>query len=135
MDGSLQLVDAPPSPSILICDDEHRLRELIRDTLEGGGYALAEAADGDESLELARSLRPDLILLDMMMPGKTGLEVLAALRLEPEFAETRVVMLTARTQVSDRDAATRAGADRFLPKPFSPLELISMVDDLLAEPR
>jgi CheY-like chemotaxis protein len=92
-----------------------------------------EARDGDESVDFARSLEPDLIVLDMMMPGRTGLEVLAELRREPRFAETAVIMLTARAQVADRQAAEDAGVDRFLPKPFSPLELEAVVSELLAE--
>lgn len=69
------------------------------------------------------------------MPGRTGLEVLAELRREPRFAETAVIMLTARAQVADRQAAEDAGVDRFLPKPFSPLELEAVVSELLAEGR
>lgn len=117
---------------ILICDNEVALRALVRATLEIDGYELHEARDGDESLELARELEPDLIVLDMMMPGRTGLEVLAELRADRRFDRTRVVMLTARAQATDRDAAVNAGADRFLPKPFSPLELASVVEELLA---
>ncbi len=67
----------------------------------------------------------------MMMPGRTGLDVLAELRADPAFADTPVVMLTARTQARDRESALAAGADRFLPKPFSPLALASLVDELL----
>jgi DNA-binding response OmpR family regulator len=119
------------SATILVCDNEEVLRALVRATLDQGGYDLVEARDGDEALELSRSILPDLILLDMMMPGRTGLEVLTELRREPELAATPVVMLTARTQEADRAAATEAGADRFLPKPFSPLELAATVDELL----
>ena len=68
----------------------------------------------------------------MMMPGKTGLEVVTELRADHELAETRVLMLTARAQAADRDAALAAGADSFLPKPFSPLELAAVVEELLA---
>ncbi len=116
---------------VLVCDNEELLRALVRGALEIGDYEIVEARDGDESVELARSCEPDLIVLDMMMPGRTGLEVLQELRAEPRFAKTPVVMLTARAQAVDRDAATAAGADRFLPKPFSPLELVSIVEQLL----
>ncbi|MGH2922086.1 MAG: response regulator, partial [Gaiellaceae bacterium] len=74
---------------------------------------------------------PDLIVLDMMMPGRTGLEVLGELRTESRFAETPVIMLTARAQAALREAAAEAGASRFLPKPFSPLALASLVEELL----
>ncbi len=117
--------------TVLICDDEDVLRALVRATLDGDGYQLVEARDGDESLELAKRLRPDLILLDMMMPGRSGLEILGELRDDPVFRTTPVLMLTARTQSSDREAAARLGADRFLAKPFSPRELVSVVDELL----
>lgn len=117
--------------TVLLCDDEEVLRSLVRATLDDDGYSILEARDGDESLELARSAHPDLIVLDMMMPGRSGLDVLQELRKDPELGNTPVVMLTARARQSDRDAAVAAGADRYLSKPFSPLELISVVEDLL----
>jgi CheY-like chemotaxis protein len=124
-----QLPRPDPTPRLLVCDDEDVLRSLIRATL--AGYTVIEARDGDEALEQARQLRPDLILLDMMMPGRSGLDVLSELRRDPTLAATPVVMLTARTQVADRDAAEAAGADYYLAKPFSPLQLISVVEELL----
>jgi CheY-like chemotaxis protein len=117
--------------TILVCDNEEILRGLVRASLDGNGYTLVEARDGDEAVEQARLVQPDLILLDMMMPGQTGLEVLAELRGDPELCDTPVVMLTARAQVTDREAAHLAGADRFLAKPFSPLELASLVKEML----
>jgi CheY-like chemotaxis protein len=118
--------------TILVCDDEAVLRSLVRASLDGE-YSIIEARDGDEAFELAHSDRPDLIVIDMMMPGRTGLEVVAALRDEEEFAETPVIMLTARAQAADRDAATDAGADHYLAKPFSPRELASLVHQVLAD--
>jgi DNA-binding response OmpR family regulator len=118
---------------ILVCDNEDVMRDLVRATLNHGEYELIDARDGDEGLELAGREQPDLILLDMMMPGRTGLEVAGALREQADFAETPIVMLTARTQATDRAAADEAGATRFLAKPFSPLELIAVVEELLAD--
>lgn len=118
-------------PTVLICDDEPALRALVRASLPAS-YAIVEACDGDESLEAARRHSPDLIVLDMMMPGRSGLEILAELRREPAFASTPVIMLTARAQATDRAAASEAGADHYLAKPFSPRELRSIVDTLLA---
>jgi CheY-like chemotaxis protein len=118
-------------PKVLVCDNEEALRALVRGALELGEYEIVEAHDGNESVELARSFDPDLIVLDMMMPGRTGLEVLAELRTEDRFAATPVIMLTARAQAEDRRAAVEAGVSRFLPKPFSPLELASVVEELL----
>jgi DNA-binding response OmpR family regulator len=118
--------------TVLICDNEEPLRALVRAALDGSGYSIAEARDGDESVDLARELRPDLIVLDMMMPGRTGLEILAELHRVPQLASTPVIMLTARVQAADRAAAIQAGADRYLAKPFSPRELGSIAEALLA---
>lgn len=107
------------------------MRALVRAALKDGDYELVEASDGDAALEAARSNEPDLILLDVMMPGRSGFDVLAELRKEARFAGTPVVMLTARTQLADRDAAAEGGADRFVAKPFSPRELAAVVDELL----
>lgn len=133
MDIMSQLPRPTPPPTLLVCDDEDVLRSLIRATL--AGYTVIEARDGEEALAHARELHPDLILLDMMMPGRSGLDVLAELRRDPKLARTPVVMLTARTQVADRDAAEAAGADRYLGKPFSPLQLIAVVEELLDSQR
>lgn len=118
--------------TILVCDDEAPLRALVRATLEGSGYEIVEARDGDEAVELARRLRPDLILLHAMMPGRSRLEVLRDLRADPALVSTRVVLLTARVQASDREEAAASGADRLLAKPLSPLELERLAQELLA---
>lgn len=94
---------------------------------------MVEARSGEEALASARARRPDLVIVDMMMPGRSGLEVVAALRAEAELAAVPVVMLTARAQAADERAAMLAGVDRFLAKPFSPAELVGIVRDLLAE--
>jgi two-component system response regulator MtrA len=117
--------------TVLLCDDEEVLRRLVRATLQTDDYRIEEAADGEEALARARSLRPDLIILDMMMPGLSGLEVLRELRADPAFANTPVIMLTARARPADQEEAAAAGADRYLAKPFSPLELIGVVEKLL----
>ena len=121
--------------TILVCDNEEILRGLVRASLDGNGYTLVEARDGDEAVEQERLVRPDLILLDMMMPGQSRLEVLAELRRDPELGGIPVLMLTARAQLTDREAAHLAGADRFLAKPFSPLELDGVVKELLGHDR
>ena len=119
--------------TVLICDDEEVLRALVRATLDGGSHSVAEACDGEEALEQARRVLPDVILLDMMMPAKSGLDVLRELRRDPHLSETPVVMLTARTQAVDREAAALVGATRFLAKPFSPSELAAAVEELVRE--
>jgi CheY-like chemotaxis protein len=119
------------APRILVCDDEDVLRMLVRATLSPGEYEVVEARDGDEAIERARNKRPDLILLDMMMPGRSGLDVLAEVRRDPVLGRTPVIMLSARAQATDREAAERAGADCYLAKPFSPGELAALVEQLL----
>jgi CheY-like chemotaxis protein len=116
---------------ILVCDNEEALRDLVRASLSRDGYEIEEARDGDEALSLARRLRPDLIVLDVMMPGRSGLDVLGQLRSDSELVDVKVVVLTARAQSADRSSAERAGANAFLSKPFSPLELEALVERLL----
>jgi two-component system phosphate regulon response regulator PhoB len=118
---------------VLVCDDEQVLRALVRATLDGEGHEVVEARDGDEALEQAREHSPDVIVLDMMMPGRSGIDVLAELRRDAMLCRTPVVMLSARTQLSDRQTAVESGADRYLPKPFSPLELARIVEQLLEQ--
>ena len=114
--------------TVLICDDEPSLRELIRISLDGP-YEFVEADDGEESLELARSVRPDVILLDMMMPRRSGLEVLTELRRDEDLANTRVIVLTA--QPATREQALRAGADVVMVKPFEPGQIAAAVEEVL----
>jgi CheY-like chemotaxis protein len=120
--------------TVLVCDNEEILRDLVRASLDGNGYRFVEARDGEEAVETARRSRPDVILLDMMMPGRSGIEVLEELRRDPDLGAIPVIMLTARAQVADREAAERAGADLFLAKPFSPRALAQAVEQLLGRP-
>ena len=116
--------------TVLICDDEPSLRELIRVSLDGA-YSFAEADDGEESLEIARRLRPDVVILDMMMPRLSGLEVLTEMRRDEHLSDTRVIVLTA--QPAARDEALREGADLVMVKPFEPDEITAAVEEVLAE--
>jgi CheY-like chemotaxis protein len=118
--------------TVLICDDEPSLRELIRVSLDGP-YRFAEADDGEQSLELARRLRPDVVILDMMMPRLNGLEVLAELRQDEGFSGTAIIVLTA--QPGMREEALREGADRVMVKPFEPEQITAAVEEVLAERR
>jgi DNA-binding response OmpR family regulator len=117
--------------TVLVCDNEEALRALVRAALEPSGCEIVEARDGDESVELARALEPDLIVLDLMMPGRSGLQVLDELRREQALEATPVIVLSARVQATDREAVARAGATRFIAKPFSPRELCAEVMNLL----
>jgi two-component system phosphate regulon response regulator PhoB len=116
--------------TILICEDEASLRELVRAVL-GPGYRYAEAADGDEALELIRTVAPDLVILDLMLPQVTGFEVLEAIRGDAAIEKMPVVVITAWSHVEA--AAQEAGADRFVAKPFEPSELQAAVHELLGE--
>jgi CheY-like chemotaxis protein len=120
-----------PAPMILICDDEPNLRELMRVSLRSD-YAFAEAAGAAEAIELLDTVRPNLVLLDVMMPGGSGLSVLEHLRRSPELRDTPVVVISAFTAERDHLAAHDAGATSFLKKPFDPEELESLVEELLA---
>ncbi len=114
--------------TILVCDDDPSLRELVRAVL-GPRYRFIEAADGTEALAIAREVRPDLVVLDVMLPGLSGIEVLEALRTDAELRETRVVVITAWSHAELE--AQVAGADRFVSKPFDPDELSAAVEELL----
>jgi two-component system chemotaxis response regulator CheY len=118
--------------TILICDDEPNLRELMRISLETcPEYRFVEAGDGSEAIQLTESSRPDLLLLDVMMPGTSGLDVLEHLRARPEHSATPVVVVSAFASPADRRRALDAGATRFLKKPFDPDALRSLVEELL----
>ncbi|WP_050179987.1 response regulator transcription factor [Domibacillus robiginosus] len=113
---------------ILVADDEDILRMLITDTLEDD-FNVIEAEDGWEALSSIRSGTYDLIILDYMMPHLTGMEVLEQIR--KDGIETPVMMLTAKAQEADRELAMSHGADYFMAKPFSPIELLSLVESIL----
>jgi CheY-like chemotaxis protein len=115
--------------TVLICEDEPALRELIRISLDGQ-YEFAEADDGVECLKVAREVRPDVIVLDMMLPRRNGLDVLRELRGDSELAETPVVVLTA--QPGTREDALRAGAEVVMEKPFDVDEIKTAVKEVLA---
>ena len=118
--------------SVLICEDEPSLRELIRVSLDGA-YSFAEADDGEKSLEIARRLKPDVVILDIMMPRRNGLEVLSELRRDEGLAATAVIVLTA--QPAMRDEALRHGADVVMVKPFEPHQITAAVEEVLAHRR
>ncbi len=117
---------------ILIVEDQEEIRELIRVTLEFDDYEIEESPNGDEGLRKASSFRPDLILLDVMMPGGlNGLQVCQRVKSDPGLKRTKVILLTARGQDSDRQAGLKAGADEYLIKPFSPLELMKVIGKVI----
>jgi len=114
--------------TILIADDHADLRKLIRMTLLGGPFTVIEAEDGVQALAGARRHRPDLIILDVMMPGELdGYQVCAAVKADPALRHVPVILVTARAQRADLQAGQEAGADAYLIKPFSPMELLERV--------
>ncbi len=118
--------------TVLVVEDEARLRELLRGYLEQAGFQVLLSADGAAALELARGRRPDLVVLDLMLPGMDGLEVCRQLR---SFSDSYVLMLTARAEEIDRVIGLEVGADDYLTKPFSPRELVARVRAMLRRPR
>ena len=112
---------------ILIVEDESTIRDLIRINLSAAGYAVCEAEDGDEALEKARKHRPDLILLDWMLPGRDGLSVLRQLKSDSNLAHTPVIMLTAKSEESDIVLGLELGADDYITKPFANKVLIARI--------
>ncbi len=118
-------------PSVLIVDDDPFIRKLIATTLEDvAGFELAEAADGEEAVEVAARETPELVFLDIDMPRLDGFEVCRRLRAEPATQAATIVILTAAAGDAAEREAEGAGADLFLTKPFSPLELLRLVHDL-----
>ncbi len=117
---------------VLIADDESRIRSLLRTVLSGEGYDILEAADGDEALELARRHKPEVMLLDVMMPKRSGLEVCRLLKRDVETAGVAIFLLTARAQESNQLEGRAAGCDGYFVKPFSPVALMRKVEEILA---
>jgi CheY-like chemotaxis protein len=119
------------SRAVLVVDDDRFIRKLVTTTLENvAEFDLHEAADGLHALQLARATDPAIVFLDVDMPGLDGIDTCRELRLDPATRETTIVMLTASQGERTERLAEEAGADLFLTKPFSPLELLRLVDRL-----
>ncbi len=116
---------------ILIADDDDILVDMIRLRLDGRGHHVEVAADGEAALDAVLRKRPDIIILDMMMPIISGSEVLSELKAKPETRDIPVIMLTSRNGEADIVQALKAGVDDYLTKPFIPQELIARIDKLL----
>jgi two-component system, OmpR family, alkaline phosphatase synthesis response regulator PhoP len=117
---------------VLVVDDEINLVELVESYLKREGFEVLTASDGRVALELARTNKPDLIVLDLMLPGLDGIEVCRQLR---QFSDAYVVMLTARAEEVDKIVGLAVGADDYLTKPFSPRELVARIKAMLRRPR
>jgi DNA-binding response OmpR family regulator len=120
--------------SILIADDDANIALALRFLMEKADYQVRVVADGDAALAAVERYRPDIVILDVMMPRRNGIEVCAAVRANPEIAPTRIIMLTARGMDRERRRGLRAGADEYISKPFSTHVVLERVRLLLARP-
>ena len=118
------------SKHVVLVEDETNIAEAIRFLLGRDGWRVETLANGGNAAEVIRAARPDLVMLDVMLPGKTGFEILAELRSETSLADLPVLMLTARGQSRDREMALKAGVSRFMTKPFSNEEMLTAVREL-----
>jgi DNA-binding response OmpR family regulator len=117
---------------VLVVDDEPDVLLLCRVNLEFEGYDVSEAANGEEAMDRLRDERPDVVLLDVMMPKMDGWQVLEAMKADESLADIPVVMLTARVQDADQIKGWSSGAAEYITKPFSPLQLSQVLQDVLA---
>jgi len=126
------MADTGSRTSVLVVDDEPSIRDIVRGFLERDGMTVVEATDGPSAVEIAREMAPDVVVLDLMLPGFDGLEVLRRIR---TFADPYVLLLTARSEEVDRIVGLTVGADDYLTKPFSARELVARVHALLRRRR
>jgi two-component system phosphate regulon response regulator PhoB len=115
---------------ILIVDDSKEIRHLVKTTLEMNDYKVIEAPDGDKAVEIARKLKPDIIIMDLMMPGMDGIEATRLLTSDPETKACKIIILTG-ADLRNKERVMAAGADDFFAKPFSPLDLITKVESII----
>jgi len=121
--------------TVVIAEDDRDIRELVELILEEDGYTTVPVSDGLGALQVCRTRRPDVVLLDVSMPGElTGLEVCRRIRADEELGGVQVMLLTARAREEDVDAGYAAGADDYLVKPFHPSELTRRIEELLRRP-
>jgi DNA-binding response OmpR family regulator len=121
----------PEDARILFVEDDPNMRTLVKINLESEGFLVSTAEDGDSGLEAVERLQPDLVVLDVMMPGRDGLEVLAEIRSRPDVERTPVVLLTAKATDADVWQGWSAGADYYMTKPFKPEDLLRCAHHIL----
>ncbi len=117
---------------VLVVDDEPFICRSLSFVLRKGNYIVIEARDGEEALTAVRLHKPDLVFMDVMMPKRNGFDVCAQIKQDPELCGTRVILLTAKGQDSDREVGTKAGADDYMTKPFSPTKILERARAMLA---
>lgn len=118
---------------ILVVDDEVDLSEMIRFRLQANGYEILLAHDGQQALEVARKERPDLIILDLMLPKMDGYKVCGLLKMDSRYAAIPIIIFTAKAQEEDKKLAEEAGANAYLMKPFEPKVLLDKIKELIKE--
>lgn len=117
---------------VLVVDDQYPIRRMVRWSVEHAGFEMHEASNGEQGLALALTIRPSLMLLDVMMPGRfDGLEVCRQLRARPEMANTWIVMLSGNDAPQDREKGKQVGANAYLAKPFKPAQLSNLIEKLV----
>jgi two-component system alkaline phosphatase synthesis response regulator PhoP len=116
---------------ILIADDNENIREALTYLLEDEGYRLTLAKDGAETLKKVREIRPDILFLDIMMPEINGYDVCRAIKSDPALKDVYVIMLTAKGQVAEQERGKEVGADEYIVKPFSPMEILTKIKNIL----
>ncbi|UWQ92615.1 response regulator [Aliisedimentitalea scapharcae] len=121
------------SRRVVLIEDEPNIIEAIRFLLTRDGWQVDTHSNGSDAMDVIRAAQPDLVILDVMLPGKNGMEILRDLREEDSFKTLPVLMLTARGQARDREMAEKAGVNRFMTKPFSNAEVMDAVRDLYAQ--
>lgn len=119
---------------LLLIEDEPNIIEAISFILSRDGWSVRAHSDGTNAVETASRLKPDVIILDVMLPGKSGYDILREIREEPDISSIPVLMLTARGQTKDRELAEKAGASRFMTKPFSNADVVEAVRALALQP-
>ncbi|HUZ87350.1 MAG TPA: response regulator [Candidatus Baltobacterales bacterium] len=117
--------------TVVIADDESTMRLLVHATIDSDDYTVLEATDGAQAWAMVQEKNPSLVLLDVQMPGLSGLEVLRLIKSDPAHKKTKVILLTSKAQETDIETGLLAGADFYLTKPFSPLDLLSRVEEAL----
>ncbi len=118
---------------ILVIEDDPAISRLVDYSLRHEGYAVIQASNGLEGIRKAHNEAPDLVILDVMLPGMDGFEICHRLRAEPDTAQLLILMFSAKAQEIDKNTGLKVGADDYLPKPASPTEIVSRVEKLLAQ--
>jgi DNA-binding response OmpR family regulator len=121
-----------PDSTVLVVDDDPVILKLLEVNFEMEGFIVLLAHDGAEGIDVARSERPDIIVSDIMMPGKSGLELVSELKSDPSTSDIPIILLSAKAQNADVRSGMDAGADEYVTKPFEPLDLVDRVNQLLS---